>query len=258
MKCTVCKHPDLHAIDQALLARSHTLEALSRQFGPSISALHRHKNHLQEKISQARRQLDHNLRLGLFFKLNRVLERTEAASAKAEANDNIDQVLKAARVSNRIIRDLGKMETSWDGLTAYRVLASPQWQNQDSLLPTEPAFLAAGHQALAQALFHPCPDPSPGRDLADDDEADDERDPQGGDSQSAAPPAMSCENLLSGLGLRSPVPGLSPALARLHPDLLESLTLTLAPPPPAPPAPTKREKARNHREISRPSKQISS
>ena len=115
-KCTVCTHPDLQAIDQALLARTGTLEALSRQFGPSISALHRHKNHLQEKISQARRQLDNNLRLGLFFKLNCILERTEAVSAKAEANDNIDQVLKAARVSNRIIRDLGKMETSWDGL----------------------------------------------------------------------------------------------------------------------------------------------
>ena len=160
-KCTVCTHPDFQAIDQALLAGNGTLEALSRQYGPSPSALHRHKKHLQEKISQARRCLDHNLRQGYLFKLNQTLAEVEIASAKAQAADNVDQVFKGARVKNRLIRDLSKMETPWDTNTVYRLMASTQWQSQDCLLPTEPEFLAAGHKILAEALFHPCPEPSP-------------------------------------------------------------------------------------------------
>ena len=160
-KCTVCTHPDFQAIDQALLAGNGTLEALSRQYGPSPSALHRHKKHLQEKISQARRRLDQNLRQGYLFKLNQTLAEVEIASAKAQAADNVDQVFKGARVKNRLIRDLSKMETTWDTNTVYRLMASTQWQSQDCLLPTEPEFLAAGHKILAEALFHPCPEPIP-------------------------------------------------------------------------------------------------
>ncbi len=39
MKCTTCAHPQRQAIDQALLAGDATYEALSHQYGPSISAL---------------------------------------------------------------------------------------------------------------------------------------------------------------------------------------------------------------------------
>jgi hypothetical protein len=208
-KCTVCHHPDLHAIDLALLAGAPSLQALSRQFGPSKSALYRHKEHLQEKISQARRRLDQNLRLGLVFKLNQVLDRVEQAAVKAQAADNVDQVLKAARVEGRLIRDLGKMTAPWDSDTVYRVLTSPQWQARDTLLPTEPAFLAAGHQLLAQALFPPCPQPpSANRGVGD----------------KAAAAVGRPLDVLTALPPET--------LASLHPDLLESLLL---PPASAPP-----------------------
>ena len=220
-KCTVCTHPDFQAIDQALLAGNGTLAALSRQYGPSPSALHRHKKHLQEKIFEARRCLDHNLRQGYLFKLNQTLAEVEIASAKAQAADNVDQVFKGARVKNRLIRDLSKMETPWDTNTVYRLMASTQWQSQDCLLPTEPEFLAAGHKILADALFHPCPEPPPDLDAEDDDDLD---------CVEPESPALS---------------SLSPEiLAALHPDLLASLldTLTQPPDPATPP--------RRQREIS--------
>ncbi len=45
--------------------------------------------------------------------------------------------------------------------TVYRLLASPQWTTQSSLLPTDPQFIAATHQTLADSLFCPCPEPPP-------------------------------------------------------------------------------------------------
>ncbi len=219
--CTVCSHPERRAIDRALLAGNATYESLSDRFGPSLSALFRHKKHLRENILQARQRLDNNLRLGFLFKLNNFLARTEKASQQAEAADNVDQVLKAARVGSRIIHDLSKMESPWDLDTVYRVLASPQWTTQDCLLPTDPVFLAAGHQTLADNLFHPCPEPPP---VLDDEEDDDEAVPCVG-PESLAPSSLSPE-----------------ILAHLHPDLLATVVGTLSQPPnPATPPRRQRE-----------------
>jgi hypothetical protein len=172
MKCSVCHHPRRQDIDHALLAGSLTLSALSQNFGPSLSALWRHKKHLQEKMRQAEKRLEANLRQGYLFKLNQTLAEVEIASAKAQAADNVDQVFKGARVKNRLIRDLSKMEAPWDTHTVYRLVASTQWQSQDCLLPTEPEFLTTGHKILANALFCPCPEPP--TDLDDEDDEEDE------------------------------------------------------------------------------------
>ena len=67
MSCTVCHHPQCHDIDLSLLSRSNTLESLSRQYGPSKSALWRHKNHLEEKMFRARERLQ-RIRPPLGFK----------------------------------------------------------------------------------------------------------------------------------------------------------------------------------------------
>jgi len=41
------------------------------------------------------------------------------------------------------------------------VLASPQWAAADSLLPTDPGFVADCRQALADSLSLPCPEEPP-------------------------------------------------------------------------------------------------
>ena len=56
-KCTICHHPERQAIDCALLTDKDNYAALSQHYGPSISALWRHKKHLQEKIRQTEKRL---------------------------------------------------------------------------------------------------------------------------------------------------------------------------------------------------------
>jgi hypothetical protein len=74
MPCSVCQHPQLQEIDQALTAGSATLAELSRQYHLSTSALHRHKSHLQAKVTQAKDQLQNNLRQGCLFWLSQALD----------------------------------------------------------------------------------------------------------------------------------------------------------------------------------------
>ncbi len=161
MKCTVCTHPQHQAIDQALLVGDATYEALSRQYGPSLSAIYRHKKHLETKTRRARARLRDNLSLGFFCKLNNFLAQIQNAAQTADAEGNAAVVLKAASVGTRIITSLAKQELPLELDMVYRFLASPQWATQDSLLPTDPQIFTDSHQAIAASLFFPCPDPPP-------------------------------------------------------------------------------------------------
>ena len=45
-----------------------------------------------------------------------------------------------------------KMEVPLELDTVYRLISSPQWTSQDSLLPTDPRIITGSHQALADPL----------------------------------------------------------------------------------------------------------
>ncbi len=179
MKCSVCNHPERSAIDRDLLAGGFSFEALKKKYGPSMSALWRHKKHLLEKMAQAEKRFLDNLRLGVLLKLNSRLERNERTAQAAEAEGNSRLVLQADRDATRILTYIDKMAIRLDQDTIYRLLASPQWAQQGGLLPTDPKFIAAANQFLADKLFIPCPELSPHLDDIDDEEDEEEYAPFG-------------------------------------------------------------------------------
>ena len=138
MLCTVCNHPNHHDIDQALLAGSITLAALSQNYGPSLSALWRHKKHLQKKMRRAEKRLEDNLRQGYLFKFNNFLEVATDTVKTAGADGNSRLVLQAVREGTRILNFMTKLDAKMDQDTVYHLLASPQWTTQSSILPTDP------------------------------------------------------------------------------------------------------------------------
>ncbi len=158
MSCSVCQHSKRQDIDQALVAESATLAALSQEYGLSISALHRHKAHLQAKVNRTREKLQDNLRQGCFFWLSRALEMAMQTAEAARAEGNSKVVLQAILQGTRIIGIILKQDFQLDQEVVYQILASPQWVAQASLLPQDPQVLAASRQALTRALSSPCPD----------------------------------------------------------------------------------------------------
>jgi hypothetical protein len=159
MPCSICKHPERQAIDQALVAGSATLAALSQQYNLSTSALHRHKAHLQAKVSQAKDLLQDNLRQGCFFWLSQALEISMQTAQAAQAEGNSKIVLQALAQGTRLITIILKQDLHLDDRLVYEILASPQWAAQPGLLPHDPRILAAGRQALAGTFSTPCPEP---------------------------------------------------------------------------------------------------
>jgi len=166
MLCTVCHHPQRQAIDRALLSRSATLAQLSQQHDLSQSALHRHKQHLLKKMLHTQNRFQDSLREGYLFILNTFLELVMRTAQTAGAEGNSRLVLQAARQGAGIIKFMAKLDVSLHPDTVYRLLASPQWADQGSLLPTDPQIFAGSHQTLADSLFSSCPEPASDQDNA--------------------------------------------------------------------------------------------
>jgi hypothetical protein len=161
MSCTICQHSKRQEIDQALMAGSATLAALSQEHGLSTSALHRHKGHLQAKVNRAKDQLQDNLRQGCIFWLSQALEMAMATAQAAQTEGNFKVVLQALGHGTRIINIILKQDFQLDSKVVFGVLASDQWATRAGLLPHDPQIMALSRQSLTGTLATPCPDNEP-------------------------------------------------------------------------------------------------
>ena len=158
MSCTICAHPKRQEIDQALVARSATLAALSQEYGLSTSALHRHKAHLQAQVNRGKDRLLDYLRQGCLFWLSQALEMIMQTASAAQAEGDGKLVLKALAQGTRLITIILKHDLPLDDQTVFELLSSPQWASQSGLLPHDPNIMALSRQSLNGTFSSPCPD----------------------------------------------------------------------------------------------------
>jgi hypothetical protein len=160
MPCIVCKYNQIKDIDRALLTGA-TLTSLSQKYGFSTSALHRHQEHLMQKMARAQKRFHDGLHQGLFCKLNIVLEMVLGVVRGAKAGEDFKLFLQASREVTRLISLMLKMDVQLEPEMIYCLMASPQWDLQDSLLPNSFQALSETRQTLKVNLYAPCPDPEP-------------------------------------------------------------------------------------------------
>ncbi len=120
MPCTICQHPQCRDIDQALIAGSATLAALSQEYGLSTSALHRHQAHLQAKVNRVKDQLQDNLRQGCLFWLSQALEIAKQTAQVAQEEGNSKLVLQAIQQGTRILGIILKQDLQLDDRSSIR------------------------------------------------------------------------------------------------------------------------------------------
>ena len=122
MSCTVCNHPERQAIDLALLDQTATLSQLSDQYHLSKSALHRHKQHLLQKMARKEHRFRNILRESCIFILNSFLPPIMQVVQQASSEGNSRLILQGARQGTDIIKFLHKLDFSLDLETVYRLL----------------------------------------------------------------------------------------------------------------------------------------
>ena len=159
-RCTVCHHHLIDDINLAVLSGDYTLDELSQKFGPSRSAFHRHKGHLEKKMARTLERLENNRKQVSLIKLSAFLDHVQTRVEAAVADDDTDRVFKGSHIGCRIIHQINKMDVPLELDTAYRLLSSPGPASRDSLLPAGPQIIADLHQALRDKTLAPCPPPA--------------------------------------------------------------------------------------------------
>jgi hypothetical protein len=158
--CIVCKHNQIKDIDRALLTGA-SLASLHKQYSFSIPDLQYHQKHLQQKMAWAQKRFHAGLRQGLFCKLNIVMELVLSVVRGAKAGEDFKLFLQASREFTRIISLMNKMDVPLEPEMIYCLMASPQWDLQDNLLPNAFQALTETRQTLKVNLFAACPEPEP-------------------------------------------------------------------------------------------------
>ena len=123
-------------------------------------------------MNGARRRLQEIREQGSLLLLNAFLEHVKRGVETAEAEGNLTGVFRGSYIGSRIIYQLGRMEGSMKLDTLHRLLTSPAWVPNGSLLPTDPELIADLHQALIENASVSCPEPPP--EISDDDADEDE------------------------------------------------------------------------------------
>ena len=160
-KCTVCHHPQLLEINQAILSKDFTLAVLSQKYGLGSSSLQRHKNHIEVNMSRAHRRLREIREQGGILMLNDILEKVRRNIAAADVEGNYNAVFRGSYIACRIIHQLGRIEGDMQPDTLHRLISSRRSVPQASLLPTDPGLITGLHQGLLDGALAPCPEPPP-------------------------------------------------------------------------------------------------
>jgi hypothetical protein len=149
--CEVCQHPDRQAIDAALL-NNEKLREIKEKYGPSISALHRHKEHLstmaleaagREKTKQLTVIVDQVIK-----DFKKVRDRFKKIANKAAGAGDLDAEISAMREVRATMTDTLKARGMW----APAIAVGIQVNN-----PAAPSFLSSPEYAIVMAILdrHP-------------------------------------------------------------------------------------------------------
>ena len=108
--CSICRHADREAIDQALVAGG-VFRNIAERFGTSTTALHRHKQeHIPVYLSQASEAQEITQADSLLTKVQQLEADAKRIQAKAETEGDLRTALQGIRELIRLIELLARVQ----------------------------------------------------------------------------------------------------------------------------------------------------
>ena len=126
-KCTICTHPECHAIDVSLVHRE-PYRAIARQYGVSKDALSRHtQEHLPELLARAKDAVEVAEADSLLDRVETLYRRTEAILEVAESNSEWSTALAAVRECRGNLELLGRVTKELQSVPTFNLHLTPEW-----------------------------------------------------------------------------------------------------------------------------------
>jgi hypothetical protein len=126
-KCTICTHPECHAIDVSLVHREPYL-AIARNYEVSRDALRNHaKEHLPELLAKAKDAVEVAEADYLLDRIESLYRRTEAILEAAENNSEWSTALAAIRECRGNLELLGRVTKELESGPTLHLHLNPEW-----------------------------------------------------------------------------------------------------------------------------------
>jgi len=156
--CSICRHPDVDAVDRALLAKE-PLRIIAERTGTSATALFRHKGaHLPVTLVKAHAADEAARGDDLLAQLRSLQARTMALLDQAEAAGKLSAALAAIGQARQNIELLAKLLGELDERPQVNLLIAPEWLTVRTVLlevlqpyPAARVAVADGLAALSEA-----------------------------------------------------------------------------------------------------------
>lgn len=151
-QCSICGHPQLHAINRALVAGG-SFRDIAGQFGVSKSAVERHQaEHLPKVLTAAKAQEDVAHALDVVKQLKAINAVSMTILREARDAKEGDLALRAIDRIHRQIELQAKLLGDLDDRPQVNVLVTPEWLALRGRILAALAPFPAARLALVEAL----------------------------------------------------------------------------------------------------------
>ena len=150
--CTVCRHEQTESISMEILVGHVPLREIAKKYGLSLSAVHRHKQHIAQQLvaSQEAQKV---------AKADSVMQRIAELDQKAQeiytlafAEEDNALALKAVRELRGITELYAKLAGEIGAKTVNNIIITPEWVSMRSLMLKALEPYPEARQALVAAL----------------------------------------------------------------------------------------------------------
>ena len=151
--CTVCRHPDRPAIDQAMVNR-RPFRDIARHFGVSKDAAVRHHDAcLPETLAKAQAATETARADDLLEQVKALRSKALALLLKAEQAGDLRTALTGVRTALACLELLAEMSAQIDRRPVVNLLVSPEWLTVRTTLIRTLASYPEAKTAVASALM---------------------------------------------------------------------------------------------------------
>ncbi len=151
--CTVCNHPDIKAIDVALVAGVGVRDVASRFVPLKRSSIQRHKEaHLPKTLTKAKEAKTVAQADDLLSQVRAIRGKAKALTEKAEADGDYKTALAGCRELRGCIELMAKLMGELDERPVVNVHLAPQWVEIRTVIVQALQSHPQAAQAVTRAL----------------------------------------------------------------------------------------------------------
>jgi hypothetical protein len=132
--CTICAHPEYHAINVAMVQRD-TYRSIAERWGVSQGAIRRHAlEHLPKLLVKAQEAREIAEADDLLSRLEALQSRTLAVLEAAEGTQNYSIALAAIREARSNLELIGRVTKELETAPTFNLHLNPQWLELRALI----------------------------------------------------------------------------------------------------------------------------